>query len=884
MRGAAYLMLFSVACTHAAAQSYEIIKEEIRIPRGQTRSFEFGNIPQKDHTILLDIIARLDADSLGGSMYFMKLVLNGRLVRAAKSRDAVRLVNRPLVSPITPNLSYSWCDGTAWRILYAPDFEAARKQTFYIGNPYQTVLDVTDLINPAAENRLEITNTCAYAPPANAKGNYDLVIKAITVHVKEGASPLLTATTEDEPVINRGTPGAGPAPYKGRLMPGGGFTLTVGRQTFAFEAAYSYPRAGFNRLIASATPASDRQPDWRLRVQPTATGGIVYGEGPDYRLQRTIQFTARKIIVTEHLLNKHRDEKLGLIVEQAVNLAGKAAKVRLAGNPDPAINAYYAPGNPSVYISQAGLGLGMICEDDIFRNQATLFYDSERTAAGLRTEYLCLAPRGSVTLEWAIYPVASPDYYDFINLVRQDWGSNYTVKGAWTFFDPDTIIATPLEEIQKNFRRLGITRACSWGGWIDRKKDPTHIGFGVGVFDDYWTDYRARLRQAAEKIRQAVPECQIYIYYDTQRDTSEGSQERFRDSWLTNREGQQLTTEWGGQYSRTYSVVATTENSFGQAMLALVDRYLQELRADGLYWDEMENVAFGAPLITYNMWDGYSCELDPQTYAIARECAITTIIGESLRLSVIKRVRERGGDVMGNGPTCTKDILALKPQRMIEIQHNDYWHYEGNLDTPLGYASSRLDFGNWIRALQMATLLVGTRYNYPYEFSRYVFPFTPIELHAGYLLGQERILTIHDGRYGWPNERCLVQGHYFDKEGQLVARDVVTEIGTEARTAVEVNEGEAAVLIRLPAILTPLRGLARVRNTVYGQEGLRFSLEASAGARLKVHSGEFAFGAQSPLQARLNGRQLPVTVDEAGVAHVIIPPTPQAQLFVLTRG
>ena len=78
---------------------------------------------------------------------------------------------------------------------------------------------------------------------------------------------------------------------------------------------------------------------------------------------------------------------------------------------------------------------------------------------------------------------------------------------------------------------------------------------------------------------------------------------------------------------------------------------------------------------------------------------MTTLLGEGHRLGVIDRVRAKGGTLMGNGPTATRKLLAKKVQRMVEIQHNDTWCYEGNLDSPLGYASSRMDFGNWTRAM-----------------------------------------------------------------------------------------------------------------------------------------------------------------------------------------
>jgi len=100
------------------------------------------------------------------------------------------------------------------------------------------------------------------------------------------------------------------------------------------------------------------------------------------------------------------------------------------------------------------------------------------------------------------------------------------------------------------------------------------IGFGTGVLDDYWADYRRRCRESAARIRKAAPQVKVLMYYDSQRDTSEGGQERFRDSWLTDRQGNQLSTDWDGRNSLTYSNVPTLKNSYGRAMLAAVDPYL----------------------------------------------------------------------------------------------------------------------------------------------------------------------------------------------------------------------------------------------------------------------------------------------------------------------
>ena len=96
-----------------------------------------------------------------------------------------------------------------------------------------------------------------------------------------------------------------------------------------------------------------------------------------------------------------------MAVDQPVAAGLRDPAVRLAGNPDPAVSQYHAPANPSVHVSLPDQGLGLLAEDDVFRNQVQLYCGTEpASSAGLRTEMLSLAPGESYTLRWSIWPVA----------------------------------------------------------------------------------------------------------------------------------------------------------------------------------------------------------------------------------------------------------------------------------------------------------------------------------------------------------------------------------------------------------------------------------------------------------------------------------------------
>jgi hypothetical protein len=788
-------LALAVASALAAAPvlgtEVDLAPPEIRIPPGGSREATFGPIPQASTTVVLVVAARLDAPSLSGSMYHLGLAINDVPVTAAWSRSAGRLQGKPLVSPVAADLPAPWYGTGGWRVLFAHDFEAARAQPFY---PYTLVLDVTDLVHASGANRLRITNTASPDLARRRNASLDLVIGVLRVETRPGVSRTVRLQSVPSHEINHGDSHPASASYEAELAEGGGLTLRVGGRSLPIETDISYPDAGLNRLVAGP-PDTSGQPDWSGAIRRSVDRTEVAARGSDYLLRRQVRVTPRKVEVADTFTNTHAERGLGLLVRHRLMLEGQSSpEVRLAGSADPGVNEYSSAFNPSVHVGLSGIGVGLLCEDDVFRNQARLFYDPDLNAAGFRTEMLWLPPGGSYTLRWSVWPVASAEYYDFVNLVREDWGSNDTVEGGWTFFDPDQILAMPMETLRGLIGRLGVRFACSGGGWVDRQRDARRIGFGPEVASDYWVSYRGRLRKATQRLHEANPGIKVLIYYNALRDTHADASYRYPDSLLTGPGGHEQT-DFGGQYSRTWSIVATADNSFGRAMLGLVDLYLNEIGADGLYWDEMEAATYGAPSITWSVRDGHSCILDPKTYTVRAEVGLTALLGEAFRLAVIEKVRHKGGAILGNGPPTTRALLAARVQRMVEIQHNDTYHYDGDLATPLGYGGGRADFANVTRALGQARLLVATSLDQKSEISRYLFPFTPLELHPGYLLGRERIVTMHSGRYGWPGETVRCQVRVFDREGTLRGEREATA-GPDG-LPIELGEGEVAVLERL---------------------------------------------------------------------------------------
>ena len=181
-----------------------------------------------------------------------------------------------------------------------------------------------------------------------------------------------------------------------------------------------------------------------------------------------------------------------------------------------------------------------------------------------------------------------------------------------------------------------------------------------------------------------------------------------------------------------------------------------------------------------------------------------------------------------------------------------------------------LSWENYLRALDLGLLpAVHLGSNLPHDISPHLTPFTPIELHAGYLLGKERIIATHSGSYGWVGERSLVRVCHFSSAGKLTATDFPTSIGTEARTAVTLQGKEAVVLERVPLSLKP-NGKAEASGVRYGAEGIAAQLLAPGGGVLTVANGEFALRDGAVVQVRLGSRTQPVTVAH-GCLSVVLP-------------
>ena len=140
-----------------------------------------------------------------------------------------------------------------------------------------------------------------------------------------------------------------------------------------------------------------------------------------------------------------------------------------------------------------------------------------------------------------------------------------------------------------------------------------------------------------------------------------------------------------------------------------------------------------------------------------------------------KIMNERSKLLVGNFSPETRSERRFRFPRFEET-YSSRWIALSHLYTPiqlgdmLTYANTPKDMA----ADQRTALMRGALY-YHYvgntgcpSLTSKMYPFTPVELHKGWLVGKERILTAISGEFGWNGETPDVDVFVFDELGREV--------------------------------------------------------------------------------------------------------------------
>jgi hypothetical protein len=543
---------------------------------------------------------------------------------------------------------------------------------------------------------------------------------------------------------------------------GGGIDLTVNGETFHVASRFS-------------TPA----PGW------------VVGPNDYFDFKRTVEKTPEVVIVRDTFTNRTQDP-LPLMHRHEADPGQRLDKLWLTGleQPDKA-GSLNQPANPTVYVGLGASGFGLIPLDDVFRIHAQASAESGHIA--LADEQLVLKPGGAYTAEWAIIPTDAPDYWAFLNAARRLMNANFRIDGGFAFLRNGPMTDAWTDQQVNDF--LGFKDPLYVCASIDYPRYNGQYTHGT-VFQR--VDH-ASYRNSFARWRGLQPDRKYLVYFHCFIDVAEDGPRLFADAIHVDSNGKHA--DYGDPVSKLYVPLAT--NAFGPAVAKNVDIILDEIGADGVYWDEHE---YSRCLYHYaEPWDGFSGDIDPVTMKVARLKSSTTLLTESWRLDLARRILGRGA-LVGNGPPLTRAVAALHFPCFVEtgsisnctqahlyspLALGDHLTERSEVDA-YGTMLAALDFGcvyHWYNDVSVVPA-------HPHLTS-YMFPITPVELHEGFIIGKERIVTNRSGLYGW-GDMSEHEVHVFDDTGREATGYATPEVVKEnARfTELRIGQGWSAAIVR----------------------------------------------------------------------------------------
>ena len=215
-------------------------------------------------------------------------------------------------------------------------------------------------------------------------------------------------------------------------------------------------------------------------------------------------------------------------------------------------------------------------------------------------------------------------------------------------------------------------------------------------------------------------------------------------------------------------------NSFWDVHMASLDFLHNEMKIDWAYWDESNGPGttakdnIGSAPLTFNAQDGHSALIDLETNKVLQKCAILAVVSApALQEGISRALAKDEGMVLFNGCPTLKYRSQPGVFSMQESQDVIARTYNTHLATPLAYGFGTPDFHAIIDRLNYGCLYVRTHLNYHSDAVSKFYPFTPIEIHRGWVKGEERIITNHSGEFGWKGN-FVARLWAYDSEGKKI--------------------------------------------------------------------------------------------------------------------
>jgi hypothetical protein len=741
-----------------------LLKDHAEIAAGQTLTlpFDSGAIPEGKEAFVF-LRARYPQEKVTGfRAEALHLDLNGK--RVGVDRLANRAARMTLMRGTDETMVSA--DG-ALALYYAPDYFPSPERHALYGtidgsNPTEYEFRLDGVLREGS-NTLTVSNLGTVTPEHAHTAHVDSVEFRIRSKVAPPPPPK-PAPTGEIPWIAPAT--TFPKSYAATPQPGARIELTVAGEPLVLESRFSTPDGGWqtgsNRFFRHERQVSEHD-EW-LEVSDTFTN-----------------------LTTENL---------PLIQEHRCDLGKRFRAAWLAGLEMPAGNGNRSEGdNPSAYATTETLGIGLFAHNDAFIvhvNQA-----AQNGVLSLSDREFYLQPGATYTATLAVVPTTRPDFWQFVNAARRAREVNFPLRWSFAFMYHEWPV---YEWTDDTVRRFIDNKGANF---VVQSNDVRNQRGQYARATDWLNADLALYRDFQKRIRSLYPDGSVNtgIYYHCFLDTTRENDEAYKADRGRDAAGNYM--DYGGEGAYMHTFIPTLEpGHWGGVMEKVMSTILDDIRANGVFWDEF--VYSRVPYV-YGQQDGVSADIDPETHRLLRTKGSMTLVSLPFRVKMVDRILGEKRPFLINGAPHTrtmvdKHFMAFTETGSMSNCRDMLLHSPvalGDHLTERKYADS---YANLHAALQHGCLFVWyTHIFHNHEApTKYFYPFTPIELHPGYVIGKERIVTAVSGYFGW-GDASEYEAHCFDRDGKPTDAIRVPRVLRDGKAYAEVRlpEGCLAILVRV---------------------------------------------------------------------------------------
>lgn len=738
-----------------------VLRQQLELPKAERCDLpiEVGEPREGREPYLFFRAAAKSARPGGYCNQSIQILVNGEPI------DTQRLSNRPVTATMMNGHVLSVAQGNGTLLIpWAPDFTSTDRHPVY---------GLTDGVK-AAEFELylggllkkgENTVTLVNANAANL--GYTVLLADIEIRIRPHApksEAYAPAPTGQLPVLVPKT--HFPKTYRDLRLEAATIELVVNGRAYTVASRFSTPDG-----------------HW-------ATGDNSY-----FQHRREVVEHDEWIEIRDTFVNR-TGENLPIIQEHRCPVGEAAGGVWLAGAKMPTKSGTYSDAaNPSAFAATADGGLGLLALNDEFRVHACM--TAEKGTITLADPAFVLKPGTTYTAELAVVPVDEPDFYAFVNAARRMLGVNFTLDISFAFLSHEPPVYEWSDEKLAKF--------------IDNKAANFVVKSNYGVrtkqghparCTDWIAGPHTIYRDFHQRIRKLYPDRSVKtgIYYHCFLDTHQPNQERFAADRALDSAGNHIAY---GSHTYMHMYVPTLEpGHWGEEIAKVVDVILDDIGVDGVFWDEFAHSA--APFV-YSHFDGCSADIDPATHKIQRLKGAMPLLSREFRARMVRKIRDRGAVLIVNGAPCTRTLAELKVPAFTEtgsISHcrRMLLYSPMALGDHLTERSEKDAYRVMMRALDYGCLYAWYGSNvypdYP-TLTEWMYPTTPIEIHSGYVIGEERIITNRSGLFGWDDASDFT-AYVYDRDGRATAEHPVRAVQRDGKRYAEVRipGGYSAAIVR----------------------------------------------------------------------------------------